>query len=74
MMMMMMRMVVTTIMVMTVVLEKDPNLTVVGPSLFANVGDSQAILCHAGQAFDLTTDHKPNDVSERRPIEECVVV
>lgn len=37
----------------------------------ANVGDSRAILCCAGQALDLTTDHKPNDESERRRIEEC---
>jgi serine/threonine protein phosphatase PrpC len=37
----------------------------------ANVGDSRAILCRAGQALDLTTDHKPNDESERRRIEEC---
>ena len=37
----------------------------------ANVGDSRAILCRSGQALDLTTDHKPNDESERRRIEDC---
>jgi len=35
----------------------------------ANIGDSRAVLCRNGQAFDLTTDHKPNLPSERERIE-----
>ena len=29
------------------------------------------MLCRSGQAFDLTTDHKPNNATERRRIEAC---
>ena len=35
----------------------------------ANVGDSRAVLSHSGKAVDLTTDHKPNNPSERERIE-----
>ena len=34
----------------------------------ANVGDSRAILSRAGQAIDLTTDHKPNEEREKARI------
>lgn len=34
-----------------------------------NVGDSRAVLCRAGNAVDLTRDHKPNDPQERTRIE-----
>ncbi len=36
----------------------------------ANVGDSRAILSRNKRAIDLTKDHKPNDASERRRVEE----
>lgn len=36
----------------------------------ANVGDSRAVLCRAGRAMDLTRDHKPDDVVERRRVED----
>ena len=35
----------------------------------AHVGDSRAVLARAGQAIDLTTDHKPNVQAERERIE-----
>ncbi|GAX10307.1 hypothetical protein FisN_3Lh510 [Fistulifera solaris] len=34
----------------------------------ANIGDSRAILSRAGQAIDLTTDHKPNEEREKARI------
>jgi serine/threonine protein phosphatase PrpC len=36
----------------------------------ANVGDSRAVLCRNGTAWDLTRDHKPNDPYEKSRIEE----
>jgi len=36
--------------------------------LCANCGDSRAILCRDGKAFDLSTDHKPTDVEEEKRI------
>lgn len=48
------------------VLIKDPESWL----LVANVGDSRAMLCHAGvRATALTRDHKPNDPVEQRRIE-----
>mmetsp|Transcript_6138 Transcript_6138/g.8039 ORF Transcript_6138/g.8039 Transcript_6138/m.8039 type:complete len:370 (-) Transcript_6138:1218-2327(-) len=35
----------------------------------ANIGDSRAVLCRNGQAFDLTKDHKPNLPAEKARIE-----
>jgi serine/threonine protein phosphatase PrpC len=35
----------------------------------ANVGDSRAVLCRNGTAWDLTRDHKPNDPDEKARIE-----
>ncbi|CEG47533.1 protein [Plasmopara halstedii] len=49
--------------------------TAVGVLLFddvlysLNVGDSRAVLCRAGNAVELTRDHKPNDPQERARIE-----
>lgn len=37
--------------------------------LCANCGDSRAVLCHRGQATDVSHDHKPQDSSERERIE-----
>lgn len=34
-----------------------------------NIGDSRAVLCRGGRAFDLTIDHKPNLPSEKERIE-----
>ena len=36
----------------------------------ANVGDSRAVLCRDGVAWDLTRDHKPNDPHELERIEK----
>ncbi|XP_032890133.1 protein phosphatase 1K, mitochondrial-like [Amblyraja radiata] len=49
----------------TVALLKEESLTV------ANVGDSQAILCHEGKADQLTHDHTPRRRDERKRIKEC---
>ena len=35
----------------------------------ANIGDSRAVLCRDGVAWDLTRDHKPNDPHEQERIE-----
>lgn len=35
----------------------------------ANAGDSRAILCRVGRPVELSHDHKPNDIEERRRIE-----
>jgi protein phosphatase 1L len=37
----------------------------------ANVGDSRAILCRAGQAIAVTEDHKPNRIDEKKRIERA---
>eukprot|EP00249_Psilotum_nudum_P012221 c23659_g1_i3 orf=485-1339(+) len=39
--------------------------------LVANVGDSRAVICRAGEAVALSTDHKPNRTDERQRIEEA---
>jgi len=50
-------------------LSKDPDEP---PRLYtANLGDSRAILCRAGEAIPLTKDHKPNDRDEKKRIEGC---
>lgn len=36
----------------------------------ANVGDSRAVLCHAGKAVPMSVDHKPNRTDERQRIEK----
>ncbi|RNF01219.1 putative phosphatase 2C [Trypanosoma conorhini] len=36
-----------------------------------NVGDSRVLVCVNGQARAMTEDHKPNNVDERRRIEDC---
>jgi serine/threonine protein phosphatase PrpC len=45
--------------------KKAPTQTI----LAANIGDSRAVLCRNDTAWDLTTDHKPTDPSEKQRIE-----
>lgn len=37
----------------------------------ANIGDSRAILCRAGEAIELSEDHKPDDPGEQARIEKA---
>jgi protein phosphatase 1L len=39
--------------------------------LVANVGDSRAVICRSGEAFALSSDHKPNRADERQRIEDA---
>jgi protein phosphatase 1L len=39
--------------------------------LVANVGDSRAVICKAGQAIAATRDHKPDQTDERQRIENA---
>jgi protein phosphatase 1L len=50
--------------------EKNDNTIVQRTIIAANVGDSRAVLCRNGTAWDLTRDHKPNDPYEKSRIEE----
>lgn len=36
----------------------------------ANVGDCRAVLCRKGEAIDMSQDHRPTYLSERRRVEE----
>nr|XP_016448656.1 PREDICTED: probable protein phosphatase 2C 2 [Nicotiana tabacum] len=38
--------------------------------MVANVGDCRAVLCHKGEAINMSQDHRPNYASERRRVEE----
>ncbi|CAJ0962649.1 unnamed protein product, partial [Mesorhabditis belari] len=37
--------------------------------IVANIGDSRAVMFHAGTAFDLSSDHKPEDAIEKERIQ-----
>eukprot|EP00250_Pteridium_aquilinum_P014426 c21979_g2_i1 orf=371-1201(+) len=39
--------------------------------LVANVGDSRAVICRAGKAFQLSVDHRPDKKDERQRIEKA---
>ena len=39
--------------------------------VLAHVGDSRAILCRAGQAVQVTEDHKPDRIDEKKRIERA---
>lgn len=39
--------------------------------MLAHVGDSRAILCRAGQAVQVTEDHKPDRIDEKKRIERA---
>ena len=38
--------------------------------MVANAGDCRAVLCHDGEAIDMSQDHRPIHPSERRRVEE----
>ncbi|PHU13286.1 putative protein phosphatase 2C 47 [Capsicum chinense] len=38
--------------------------------MVANAGDCRAVLCHKGEAVNMSQDHRPNYASERRRVEE----
>ncbi|XP_060174653.1 probable protein phosphatase 2C 47 isoform X2 [Lycium barbarum] len=38
--------------------------------MVANVGDCRAVLCHKGEAVNMSQDHRPNYASERRRVEQ----
>ncbi len=39
--------------------------------MLAHVGDSRAILCRAGQAVQVTEDHKPDRIDEKKRVERA---
>ncbi|KAL1189280.1 putative protein phosphatase 2C 49 [Cardamine amara subsp. amara] len=39
--------------------------------MVANVGDCRAVLCRNGEAIDMSQDHRPIYLPERRRVEEC---
>lgn len=38
--------------------------------MVANVGDCRAVLCHKGEAVNMSQDHRPNCASERQRVEK----
>lgn len=38
--------------------------------MVANVGDCRAVLCRKGRAIDMSQDHRPTYLSEKRRVEE----
>jgi len=52
-------------------LHGNPKLGTALRLVLAHVGDSRAILCRAGQAVQVTEDHKPDRIDEKKRIERA---
>lgn len=52
-------------------LHGNPKLGTALRLLIANVGDSRAVLCRAGQAVAISDDHKPDRLDEKKRIERA---
>jgi len=55
----------------TVLLHGNPKLGTALRLVVANVGDSRAVLCRAGQAVAVSDDHKPDRLDEKKRIERA---
>ena len=44
----------------------DPAVQARATQVMAHIGDSRAILCRAGQAVQITEDHKPDRIDEKK--------
>jgi len=53
------------------ILHGNPKLGTALRLVLAHVGDSRAILCRAGQAVQVTEDHKPDRIDEKKRIERA---
>jgi len=54
---------------LTALIHGNPKLGTALRLVIANVGDSRAVLCRAGQAVAVSEDHKPTRIDERKRIE-----
>jgi len=52
-------------------LHGNPKLGTALRLVLAHIGDSRAILCRAGQAVQITEDHKPDRIDEKKRIERA---
>ena len=53
------------------ILHGNPKLGTALRLVLAHVGDSRAILCRAGQAVQVTEDHKPDRIDEKKRVERA---